>query len=155
MISREKEKTEPIRTVFDQNTRKLYFSIVDVVAIATESTDPRNYWKVLKNRLKTKQNQLVTQCNQLKMKSLDGKYYLTDVADSETVLKIVHILNPKLTPYFQKYFDTFKHKKSQNVISFKKLTTLSNTKPLNNKNSYPQSDKNKDTFSKKIKIKSI
>lgn len=152
---KETSKDEPLRHQYDANLGKYYFSIVDVVAIVTESTNPRNYWKVLKNRLKTKQNQLVTYCNQLKMESLDGKYYLTDVGDRETILKIIEILDPNFTPYFQKYFATFEHKKSRNVISFKKLSTLSNTLGSSRENSYPQSQKSKDVFSKKIKVKSI
>ncbi len=151
----ETSKNEPIRYQYDQNSGKYYFSIIDVVTVVTESTDPRNYWKVLKNRLKTKQNQLVTGCNQLKMESRDGKYYLTDTGDKETILKIVDILDARFIPYFKQYFDTFKHKKSQNIISFKKLTTLSNKESLTIKSSYPQAEKNKDIFSKKIKIKSI
>ncbi len=150
-----KTKNEPIRTYFDENNGKWYFSIVDVVAIVTESTDPRNYWKVLKNRLKTKHNQLVTNCNQLKMESSDGKYYFTDVGDKENVLGIVEFLDSTFIPHFRRYFDTFKHKKSQNIISLKKLSTLNENDKFSASLSYPQQDKNKDTFSKKIKIKSI
>jgi len=69
-----------IRTQWDDDQEKWYFSIVDVVGVLTESENANNYWKVLKNRLKKESSQLVTNCNQLKMQSSDGKYYKTDVA---------------------------------------------------------------------------
>ena len=72
-----------IRSVWDDEAEIWYFSIVDVVAVLTESVNPANYWKVLKNRLKKEGNQSVTNCNQLKLKSKDGKYYNTDVCDIE------------------------------------------------------------------------
>src|SRR3989338_7101248 len=78
-------KDDAIRHHFDEKSGKWYFSVVDVIAIITKSSDPRNYWKVLKNRLKKAQNKLVTECNQLKMLASDGKYYLTDVADEKTI----------------------------------------------------------------------
>ena len=72
-----------VRSVWDDTTEEWYFSVVDVVAILTDSQDPRNYWKVLKNRLKKEGNQSVTNCNQLKLPSSDGKFYKTDVATAE------------------------------------------------------------------------
>lgn len=62
-----------VRTIWDKNAEEWYFSVVDVVAVLTESANPNNYWKVLKNRLKKEGSQLVTDCNQLKMPSSDGK----------------------------------------------------------------------------------
>jgi len=78
-----------IRKQFDEKNGKWYFSIVDSVGIITKSSDARNYWKVLKNRLKKTDKELVTKCNQLKMMAKDGKFYLTDVADSETMIEII------------------------------------------------------------------
>ena len=72
-----------VRSIWDEETEEWYFSIVDIVGILTDSPNPNNYWKVLKNRLKKEGSQLVTNCNQLKMQSSDGKYYKTDVADIE------------------------------------------------------------------------
>ena len=74
-----------IRAVWDDQQEKWYFSIVDVVAVLTESPNPRNYWKVLKHRLIKEGNESVTNCNQLKMQSADGKFYKTDVADKKQV----------------------------------------------------------------------
>ena len=82
----------PVRHLFDPKTGKDYFSIADVVGYVTDTVDARNYWKVLKNRLKKSSPELVTKCNQLKMVSKDGKYYLTDVADAETILQIAEVV---------------------------------------------------------------
>ena len=70
-----------VRSVWDDETEKWYFSIVDVIEILTDSPNPRKYWSVLKLRLKKEGSQLTTNCSQLKMQSADGKFYLTDVAD--------------------------------------------------------------------------
>ena len=91
---------QPIRTAWDAENEEWLFSVVDVVGVLTEQPDydgARNYWKVLKNRLNKEGSQLVTSCNQLKMKSpKDGKRYLTDVADTEQLLRIIQsIPSPK------------------------------------------------------------
>ncbi len=78
-----------VRSVWDDSKEKWYFSIVDVVGILSDSPNPNNYWKVLKNRLKKEGSQLVTDCNQLKMLSSDGKYYKTDVADAEQLFRLI------------------------------------------------------------------
>ena len=91
-----------VRTIWDDVQEKWYFSVVDVVAILTESATPRNYWKVLKNRLKKEGNESVTNCNQLKLLSSDGKRYLTDVADQEQLFRIIQsIPSPKAEPFKQ------------------------------------------------------
>ena len=74
-------KNNKIRTIWNQEEEKYYISVVDIVGILTGSEEPRNYWKVLKHRLKKEGNESVTNCNQLKLKSTDGKYYKTDVVD--------------------------------------------------------------------------
>ena len=71
-----------VRTVWDDEQEKWYFSIVDVCGVLTDSPNPRNYWKVLKHRLVKEGNETVTNCNQLKLKAEDGKMRLTDVADN-------------------------------------------------------------------------
>jgi len=89
-----------VRVHWDNDAEKWYFSIVDVVGVLTESANPNNYWKVLKNRLKKEGSELVTNCNQLKMQSADGKFYKTDVADTEQLLRLIQsIPSPKAEPF--------------------------------------------------------
>ena len=92
-----------IRTAWDEEKEEWYFSIVDVVAVLTEQPDyqaARNYWKVTKKRLKDEGNETVTSCNQLKMSASDGKKRLTDVADTEQLLRIIQsIPSPKAEPF--------------------------------------------------------
>ena len=86
---------ETIRTIWDKNEEKYYISVVDVVGVLSESDNPRNYWKVLKHRLKKEGNESVTNCNQLKLKSSDGKYYNTDVVDIEGIFRIIESVPSK------------------------------------------------------------
>ncbi|MCD4679903.1 MAG: Bro-N domain-containing protein [Bacteroidales bacterium] len=89
-----------VRVHWDDQQEQWYFSIVDIVGILTESPNPRNYWEVLKHRLSKEGSQLVTNCNQLKMQSSDGKYYKTDVADTEQLLRLIQsIPSPKADPF--------------------------------------------------------
>ena len=92
-----------IRTAWDEEKEEWYFSIVDVVGVLTEQPDyqaARNYWKVTKKRLKDEGNEMVTSCNQLKMTASDGKKRLTDVADTEQLLRIIQsIPSPKAEPF--------------------------------------------------------
>lgn len=89
-----------VRTIWNAEQEKWYISIVDVVGILTDSPNPNNYWKVLKSRLKKEGSQLVTNCNQLKMQSADGKFYLTDVADTEQLFRLIQsIPSPKAEPF--------------------------------------------------------
>ena len=89
-----------VRTSWDNEKEIWYFSVIDIVGILSESKNPNNYWKVLKNRLRKEGSRLVTSCNQLKMQSSDGKYYKTDVLDTEGVLRLVQsIPSPKAEPF--------------------------------------------------------
>ena len=90
-----------IRSVWDNEKEEWYFSVVDVVGALTDSPNPNNYWKVLKKRLKDEGNELVTICNQLKMKSpKDGKMYKTDTADMQGIFRIIQsIPSPKAEPF--------------------------------------------------------
>ena len=91
-----------VRTVWDDQEEKWYFSIVDVCGVLTESPNPRNYWKVLKHRLAKEGNETVTNCNQLKLLAEDGKKRLTDVADTEQIFRIIQsIPSPKAEPFKQ------------------------------------------------------
>lgn len=88
-----------VRTAWDVEQEKWYFSIVDVVSVLTDSPNPRKYWSVLKTRLKAEGSQLTTNCSQLKMQSSDGKYYSTDVADTEQLFRLIQsIPSPKAEP---------------------------------------------------------
>ena len=89
-----------VRTLWDDEQEKWFFSIVDVVAVLTDSLNPRKYWSVLKTRLKKEGSELTTNCSQLKMRSADGKNYLTDVADTEQLFRLIQsIPSPKAEPF--------------------------------------------------------
>ncbi len=89
-----------IRRHWSEKEEKWYFSVVDVVGVLSGSVDGRNYWKVLKNRLNKEGSQVVTKCNRLKLKASDGKYYLTDVADTETMFRLIQsIPSPNAEPF--------------------------------------------------------
>ena len=91
-----------VRTAWDDQEEKWYFSIVDVCAVLTDSPNPRNYWKVLKHRLLKEGNQTVTNCNQLKLRAEDGRMRITDVADTEQLFRIIQsIPSPKAEPFKQ------------------------------------------------------
>ena len=91
-----------VRTVWDDQEEKWYFSIVDVCAVLTDSENPQTYWRVLKNRLKKEGNETVTNCNGLKMRAADGRMRLTDVADTEQLFRLIQsIPSPKAEPFKQ------------------------------------------------------
>lgn len=91
-----------IRRIFDEKSETWFFSVVDIVQVLTQQPDykaARNYWKVLKNRLGKEGSQVVTNCTQLKLPAADGKKYLTDVANAETLLRLVQsVPSPKAEP---------------------------------------------------------
>ena len=86
---------ETIRTVWDKEKEKYYISVVDIVGIISESTNPQTYWRVMKKRLKDEGNETVTNCNALKLKASDGKYRLTDVVDIEGMFRIIESIPSK------------------------------------------------------------
>lgn len=91
---------DKIRAIWDDDQEKWYFSVVDVVAVLTESPNPQTYWRVLKKRLKDEGNETVTNCNALRMRAADGKMRLTDVADTEQLLRIIQsVPSPKAEPF--------------------------------------------------------
>lgn len=93
-------ESKKIRSHWDAEQETWFFSIVDIIGVLTASPNPRNYWKVLKHRLAKEGNQSVTDCNQLKMQSADGKFYLTDVADTEQLFRLIQsIPSPKAEPF--------------------------------------------------------
>ena len=89
-----------IRTAWDEEKEEWFFSVVDVVAVLTDSKDPAAYWRKLKQRMREEGNETVTNCHGLKMKAADGKKRLTDVADTEQLLRIIQsIPSPKAEPF--------------------------------------------------------
>ena len=89
-----------VRTLWNAEEEEWYFSVIDVVAVLTNSTNPRKYWSVLKTRLKAEGSELATNCSQLKMQSADGKYYKTDCLDTKGVLRLVQsIPSPQAEPF--------------------------------------------------------
>jgi len=89
-----------VRTIWDIEQEKWYFSIVDTVEVLTLSPNPRKYWSVLKTRLKKEGSQLTTNCSQLKLQSSDGKFYKTDVADTEQFFRLIQsIPSPRAEPF--------------------------------------------------------
>lgn len=111
---------QPIRTAWVEDEEEWYFSIIDVVGALTEQLDydgARNYWKVLKNRLKDEGNQLVTNCNQLKMRSpKDGKKYNTDVANTEQLLRIIQSIPSKKAEPFKLWLARVGRERMEEVI---------------------------------------
>ena len=86
---------ETIRTVWNKDEEKYYISVVDIVGVLSESSNPQTYWRVMKKRLKDEGNQTVTNCNALKLKAQDGKYRLTDVVDIEGMFRIIESIPSK------------------------------------------------------------
>ena len=93
-------ENKEIRTAWDEEREEWCFSVVDVVAVLTDSPNPQTYWRVMKKRLKDEGNETVTKCNALKMTAADGKKRLTDVATTEQLLRIIQsIPSPKAEPF--------------------------------------------------------
>lgn len=93
---------QKVRSVWNEEDEKWYFSIIDACAVLSESPNPRKYWSVLKTRLKKEGSQLATNCSQLKMRASDGKMRMTDVADAEQLFRIIQsIPSPKAEPFKQ------------------------------------------------------
>lgn len=89
-----------VRTLWDAESEKWYFSIIDVIEVLTESPRPRKYWNALKTKLKNEGSELSQKLGQLKMQSADGKFYLTDVADIEELFRLIQsIPSPKAEPF--------------------------------------------------------
>ena len=89
-----------VRAIWDDEQAEWYFSIADVISILTDSPNPRKYWSVLKTRLKREGSELTTNCSQLKMQAADGKKYLTDVANTEQLFRLIQsVPSPKAEPF--------------------------------------------------------
>lgn len=90
-----------VRSVWDEEEEKWYFSMIDVIEILTESPNARKYWSVLKTRLKKEGSELATNCSQLKLQSSDGKFYKTDVADTQQLLRLIQSIPSKKAEPFK------------------------------------------------------
>ena len=90
-----------VRYVWDDEKEKYFFSIVDVIQVLTDSDNPRKYWSVLKTRLKQEGSEMATNCSQLKLQAADGKKYLTDVADTEQLLRLIQSVPSKKAEPFK------------------------------------------------------
>ncbi len=95
-----------VRAAWDDVNSRWLFSVVDVIAILTESKNPRNYWKVMKHRLAKEGNELVTKCNQLKMVAVDGKRYLTDCLSQADILSLIDATPSRHAMAFAKWLIT-------------------------------------------------
>lgn len=97
-----KFENKQVRSHWDAEEEKWYFSIVDVIAVLTDSVDPTAYWRKLKQRLKAEGNETVTNCHALKMRAADGKMRMTDVADTKQLLRLIQsVPSPKAEPFKQ------------------------------------------------------
>ncbi len=95
-------ENKQVRTHWDEETETWYFAIVDVIAILTDSENPQVYWRVMKKRLLAEGNETVTNCNALKMVAPDGKMRMTDVADTQQLLRLIQsIPSPNAEPFKQ------------------------------------------------------
>lgn len=95
-----------VRATWDDSCNRWLFSVVDVIAVLTESKNPRNYWKVMKHRLAKEGNELVTMCNQLKLVAADGKRYLTDCLPQDEMLNLVEVTPSQHAVAFARWFIT-------------------------------------------------
>jgi DNA-damage-inducible protein D len=95
-------ESQKIRSHWDAEKEKWYFSVIDIIEVLTESPRPRKYWNALKTKLQEEGSELSQNLGQLKMQSADGKFYLTDIADTEQLLRLIQsIPSPKAEPFKQ------------------------------------------------------
>ena len=112
-------ENQPIRTAWDEDREEWYFSVVDVVGVLTESPDyntGRKYWNKLKQRLKEEGSELVTDCHQLKMRAADGKRRLTDVANTEQLLRIIQSIPSKKAEPFKMWLAMVGRERIEKII---------------------------------------
>ncbi len=107
---------QPIRTAWDEANEEWYFSIVDVVSVLTESKDANAYWRKLKQRLILEGNENVTNCHGLKMKAADGKRRMTDVANTEQLLRIIQSIPSKKAEPFKLWLAQVGRERIEEII---------------------------------------
>mgnify|MGYP001150704655 FL=1 len=109
-------ENQPIRTAWDEENEEWYFAIVDVIAVLTESPNPQTYWRVMKKRLKDEANESVTNCNALKMKAADGKRRMTDVANTEQLLRLIQSIPSKKAEPFKMWLAQVGRERIEEII---------------------------------------
>ena len=122
---------QKIRVAWDAEREEWYFSIVDVVGVLTDSPDyntGRKYWNKLKQRLKEEGNELVTDCHQLKMQAADGKNRLTDVANTEQLLRIIQSIPSKKAEPFKTWLAMVGQERIEETIDLKHMEEYTNGK---------------------------
>ena len=105
-----------VRSMWNAEIEDYYFSVVDVIGVLTDSSNPRHYWVVLKSRLKEEGSELVTKCDQLKLKSKDGKYYKTDVLDTEGIFRLIESVTSKKAEPFKLWLAKLGRQEVDNVF---------------------------------------
>lgn len=109
-------ENQPIRTAWDEDNEEWYFAVVDVIAVLTESPNPQTYWRVMKKRLKDEGNETVTNCNGLKMKAADGKRRMTDIANTEQLLRIIQSIPSKKAEPFKLWLAQVGRERIEEII---------------------------------------
>lgn len=109
-------ENQPIRTAWDEDNEEWYFAVVDVIAVLTESPNPQTYWRVMKKRLKDEGNETVTNCNGLKMKAADGKRRMTDIANTEQLLRIIQSIPSKKAEPFKLWLSQVGRERIEEII---------------------------------------
>lgn len=107
---------QPIRTAWDEENEEWYFAVIDVIAVLTESPNPQTYWRVMKKRLKDEGNETVTNCNGLKLKAADGKRRMTDVANTEQLLRIIQSIPSKKAEPFKLWLAQVGRERIEEII---------------------------------------
>ena len=105
-----------VRSMWNAEIEDYYFSVVDVIGVLTDSSNPRHYWVVLKSRLKEEGSELVTKCDQLKLKSKDGKYYKTDVLDTEGIFRLIESVPSKKAEPFKLWLAKLGRQEVDNIF---------------------------------------
>ena len=109
-------ENQPIRTAWDEKKEECYFSVIDVIAVLTESKDANAYWRKLKQRLKEEGNETVTNCHGLKLKAADGKRRMTDVANTEQLLRIIQSIPSKKAEPFKAWLAQVGRERIEEII---------------------------------------
>jgi len=109
---------QQVRSIWDEEQEKWWFSVMDVIGILTDSKNPQVYWRVLKKRLADEGNETVTNCNGLKLLASDGKMRLTDVADTEQILRLIQSIPSKKAEPFKMWLAQVGRERIEKITGF-------------------------------------